>query len=38
MQSDVRKVSYALSKALEQGMIGDDKDFFRVGLREMEGH
>ena len=22
----------------EQGMIGDDKDFFREGLREVEGH
>ena len=23
---------------LEQGMIGDDKDFFREGLREVAGH
>ena len=33
MQSDVRKTLF-----LEQGMIGDDKDFFTEGLREVEGH
>ena len=33
MQSDVRKALF-----LEQGMIGDDKDVFREGLREVEGH
>ena len=27
-----------LNKALEHGIIGDDKDFFREGLREVEGH
>ena len=27
-----------LSEALEQGMIGEDKDFFREGLLEVEGH
>ena len=32
MHSDVRKALF-----LEQGMIGDDKDFFREGLREVEG-
>ena len=39
MQLDVRKALFlTLNKALEQGMIGDDKDFFREGLREVEGH
>ena len=38
MQSDVRKTLFLTLKALEQGMIGDDKDFFREGLREMEGN
>ena len=27
-----------LNKALEHGMIEDDKDFFKEGLREVEGH
>ena len=39
MQSDVGKALItALNKALEQGMIGDNKDFFREGLRKVEGH
>ena len=34
VQPDVGKAT--LNKALEQGMIGDDKDFFREDLREVE--
>ena len=39
MQSGVRKALFlTLSKAVEQGMIGEDKHSFREGLREVEGH
>ena len=39
MQLDVRKALFlTLNKALEQDMIEDDKDFFKEGLREVEGH
>ena len=41
MKSDVGEALFlTLNKALEHGMIGDDKDFFEKGLREvaMEGH
>ena len=37
MQSDVR-ISDFRALFLEKGMIGDDKGFFREGLREVEGH
>ena len=38
-QSDVGKALFlTLNNALEHGMIGDDKDFFREGLRKVEGH
>ena len=39
MQSDVGEAQFlTLNKALEHGMIEDDKDFFKEGLREVEGH
>ena len=41
MQSDVGEALFlTLNKALEHGMIEDDKaeDFFKEGLREVEGH
>ena len=39
MQSDVGKALFLTSnKAVEHGLIGDDKDFFREGLREVEGY
>ena len=39
MQSDVEEALFlTLNKSLEQAMIGDDKDFFREGLREVEGY
>ena len=39
MQSDIGEALFlTLKKALEHGMIGDDKDFFKEGLREVKGH
>ena len=38
MQSDVGKAPFlTLNKALAQGMIEHDMDFFREGLREVKG-
>ena len=38
MQSDVEKALFLTSnKVVEHGLIGDDKDFFREDLREVEG-
>ena len=38
-ESDVGKALFLTSnKAVEHGLIGDDKDFFREGLREVEGY
>ena len=37
--TDIGKALFlTLGKALEQGMIGEDKHFFKEGLREVEGH
>ena len=39
MQSDVGKALFLTSnKAVEHGLIGDDKDFFREGLHVVEGY
>ena len=39
MQSDVGEALFiTLNKALEHGMIEDDKDSFKEGLCEVEGH
>ena len=39
MQSDVGKaLTLTSNKAVEHGLIGEEKDFFREGLREVEGY
>ena len=39
MQSDFGKALFLTSnKAVEHGLIGDNKDFFKEGLREVEGY